>query len=64
MLPIFFLNPEITITHTTLTLPKILDQINYTNKKLDYKWAEKDANRFLSQQIINRKLLDLMCQLN
>lgn len=64
MLPIFFLNPEITITHTMLTLPKILDQINYTNKKLDYKWAEKDANRFLSQQIINEKLLDQMCRLN
>lgn len=47
-----------------LTIPKILEQINYTDKELDYKWTEKETDKFLSQQIINQKLLGQICQLN
>jgi len=47
-----------------LQIPKLLEQIDYTNKPLDYKWDENKSERFLSQQVIDQKLLDEVCKLN
>jgi|GEM_PF-2137753 len=47
-----------------ITIPEILKQIDYTNKPLDYKWDENKSERFLSQQVINKKLLNEIAKLN
>lgn len=63
MLSNFFLNQEITITHTMLTLPKILDNPEFLTEKIKFRWDETQIGYF-TYNAKNNKLVDTLWLLN
>lgn len=63
MLSNFFLNKEITITHTMLTLPKILDNPEFLTEKIKFRWDETRIDYF-TYNAKNNKLVDTLWLLN